>query len=294
MYAIRVREDAQREAKILLGIIWSSVARYYLFMTSGSWGMWHHEIYEESWRRLPISDFGNTEAVARIIGAVDRLRGFEALGGIFAEASEDDEQALEQELDNAVFDLYGLMTPERDLIRDMCKYGLDLFYRHVNSDAVRPVYLSRLEDTHGASIGVSELAHLGELGEYIKAFIESWSRYIAPNEEFCWRIIEPSGTSGLLSVWFMLAYKGDPVSRHQIEDVTAWDDLVKTLDKDALEPVHTARVLIDGVTFVVAASDIVIIKRNERRHWTATRGREDAETTFLRWIRRQEIVEAYS
>ena len=47
--------------------------------------------------------------------------------------------ALERELEDAVFDLYQLNTAERDLVREMCTVGLDLFYRNQRSEAVNEV-----------------------------------------------------------------------------------------------------------------------------------------------------------
>jgi hypothetical protein len=35
---------------------------------------------------------------------------------------------LEHELDEAVFDLYNLTVAERELVREMCAVGLDLFW----------------------------------------------------------------------------------------------------------------------------------------------------------------------
>ena len=43
----------------------------------------------------------------------------------------------------------------------------------------------------------------------------------------------------------------------------------------------TQRIYIDGMVRVVADTDIVIIKRNERRFWTSSAARDDAEATML-------------
>jgi hypothetical protein len=40
------------------------------------------------------------------------------------------------------------------------------------------------------------------------------------------------------------------------------------------------RVFIDGVVRIAGETEIIVIKRNERRLWTASMAREDAEATI--------------
>ncbi|MEG3899057.1 MULTISPECIES: N-6 DNA methylase [unclassified Microcoleus] len=40
--------------QVILGIIWSSLPRYYFFLTSSNWGIWHDEIYTTQYLSLPI------------------------------------------------------------------------------------------------------------------------------------------------------------------------------------------------------------------------------------------------
>jgi hypothetical protein len=55
-----------------------------------------------------------------------------------------------------------------------------------------------------------------------------------------------------------------------------------------LQPV-SRKVYVDGMIRVVSDTDIIIIKRNERRLWTRSLAREDAEATLLQAMRLQEI-----
>ncbi|MFT3880668.1 MAG: hypothetical protein QM703_13515 [Gemmatales bacterium] len=48
-----------------------------------------------------------------------------------------------------------------------------------------------------------------------------------------------------------------------------------------MQPVKANRVYIDGLIRLVTDTDMVIIKRNERRHWTSSVARDDAEATML-------------
>lgn len=43
-YCVPVGHLSQLEASLMLGILWSSLGRYLLFMTAGNWGGWHDQV----------------------------------------------------------------------------------------------------------------------------------------------------------------------------------------------------------------------------------------------------------
>jgi hypothetical protein len=49
----------------------------------------------------------------------------------------------------------------------------------------------------------------------------------------------------------------------------------------------TSQIVLDGMVFAVNpdSSSFIIIKRNEKRYWTRSIGREDAETTLAKAMR---------
>ncbi len=64
---------SEDQAKVVLAILWSSLIRYFLFMTSGTWGLWHDEVKKDVLYSLPIR-FPRDSAVAKhIVAAVDAL-----------------------------------------------------------------------------------------------------------------------------------------------------------------------------------------------------------------------------
>jgi hypothetical protein len=62
------------DSKVLLGILWSSLTRYILFMTSGTWGLWHDAIRQETIHNIPVRIPSDSKLKRRIVKAVDRLR----------------------------------------------------------------------------------------------------------------------------------------------------------------------------------------------------------------------------
>ena len=67
----------------------------------------------------------------------------------------------------------------------------------------------------------------------------------------------------------------------------SWQSVLGLLGKSSLQPYHARQVFIDGMVRVVTETDIVLIKRNERRLWTRSAAREDAEAALHQIIRAQ-------
>jgi hypothetical protein len=61
----------------------------------------------------------------------------------------------------------------------------------------------------------------------------------------------------------------------------AWREVLTKLQKANRQPSWTDQVYVDGLVRVVTNTDVVIVKRNERRLWTASAARDDAEATML-------------
>lgn len=284
----------ETRSKLVLAIMWSSLARYYLWMTSGSWGMWHHELRIESIRKVPIRFPSDHGLMTCILGLVDRLRSFDTttkniFGTTETRAGRQIDNAirvLEGQLDDAIFDLYELSEGERDAVRDMCDVGLEFFYRGVKSDAVKRVPLRnarRFGRRNDVPTGRSEQRGLEG---YIHAFLRAWDTQL-PDGQFCWRVISPSEAPGMLGVVFSTEDSRDPLPAPSDEDDKAWSALLAKLGKTSSHHFGSNRIYIDGMTRIVSENDIVIIKRNERRLWTRTAASEDAEATQLQAIRRQ-------
>ena len=261
--------------------------------------MWHHELKIESIKRIPVRVTSDRRLRTRICDAVDRLRSLDTTAddlygpsGYQAKSEVDDKiQKLELELDDAIFELFELTNAERDVIRDMCDVGLELFYRGTESDAVKPV--SGLADRE--SVGrrgdlPQERIAQGGLDGYLDAFLEIWNAELGPGGQFQWRVISPSAPSPMLAVIF-LTEDTDQLMKAPIEsDDAAWSVLLDELAQSSSLPFGSKRIYIDGMTRIVGENDIVIIKRNEQRLWTRTAAREDAEATQLEAIHKQRAL----
>jgi len=64
----------------------------------------------------------------------------------------------------------------------------------------------------------------------------------------------------------------------------SWGDVLGRLNSALKFPMDSSQVMLDGVVHVVSDNYIVIIKRNEKRFWTRSLGREDADITLVKRI----------
>lgn len=279
------------ERKVLTGILWSSLARYYFFMTASSWGLWHDEIHLEDVVGLPIRLPRSASLRERIVSIVDELRRSRTpVESLPLFALLDDQligqqlMGLEQKLDDAIFDLYELNEGERDLVLDMCQYGLEYFYRRTGTNVVDVVPSARPQQGRATDLPTGTATQRGIQG-YIQAFLQIWNRELAPTGEFYWQIICPPNNP-MLAVVFTTIDKNDPIPRLPQSHDEAWNDVLRRCAETLRVPV-SRDVYIDGLVRAVTDTSIFIIRRNERRLWTHSSGREDAEATLVQAMRFQ-------
>lgn len=284
-HGVNLNEAEDWERKTLIGILWSSLARYYYFMTVGSWITWHCEIHFAPVMNLPIRFPEDLEIRQRIVQIVDQLQSwnpdhrsiFKPEGQTKRDIS-DQLMLLERELDEAIFDLYELSEPERDLILDMCETGLEFFYRHSQSHAVQPVeaYPSQIQGI------IQDLPQRRDIERglegYLYAFLDMWNDELEPDGEFRWRIIRPT-KNPMLAVVFTTQNKGSSLPELTSSD-EEWTTVLDKVDKLSKHCI-SRNIYLDGIIRRVTDTEIFIIKRNERRLWTRSLAREDAEATLL-------------
>jgi type I restriction-modification system DNA methylase subunit len=139
IHGIALSQTKDWERKVLTGILWSSLARYFFFLTASSWGTWHHEIHLEEILSLPIRLPQKEKLREKIVRLVDELNEAGAKRNPGSQANPVSAIAvrkIERRLDEAIFELYGLSESEQDLVFDMCEVGLELFYQRGGSTAV--------------------------------------------------------------------------------------------------------------------------------------------------------------
>lgn len=292
IWCVPVDHLPETDAKIILGILWSSLTRYFLFLTSGTWGLWHDEVREETLYQLPVRFPRRASLRNRITRTVDALRTLplsveqNLLSPCVGLSSGERTAAigqLEAQLDKAVFDLFELNDEERERITELCGLGLDFYYRGMESDAVQPVLWPDSVKRFGYLLDSDCLAKNGnQLGRYLSTFLNLWEPHLL-DQSGClrWRVIRPSEASPMLAAIFQTENKGESPASPSTSDEGEWHTVLSRIESNSPQPAQARRLYIDGLIRLVSDSEIVIIKRNERRLWTASAARDDAEATML-------------
>jgi len=267
IYSLKLKGDLN----LIQGILWSSFAKYYLFMTSGAWIDFHDKVLLSELIQLPISKNLDNKEAKTVIKIVNKLGNYHPKefgilnpNGISKEEIEIKRRKWELELDEAVFDLYGFSEEQRDLIKDCCEVTLPFFYKPYNS------------------IGV-ELAiennDISWIQKYAEIFAERWQPYL--NKDEVMRADIHIGASGnMLAFEFYPADIGDKWNLKPKNN--SWKYILEEIGKALPKPLGTSQILLDGVVHAISDDSIIIIKRNEKRFWTRSLAREDASATLCK------------
>ena len=287
IHGIRIKGLETWQEAVITAVFWSSLARYYYFLTSGSWGLWHDEIHLKNVEEMPIrfpADAGLRDRIVRVVKELQNLdldpTGL-VLGGTAAHGRVPE---LERELDAAVFDLYQLNTAERDIVHELCTIGLDLFYRKQNSEGVGEVArpdrsVGTLADVWNANAGLSA---------YLRVFLESWKRELGADGELVWRVLSPPSRAPLLAVSFGLYDKKVPLRNDG--DKEEWRNVLAKLDQASRVSAGGSRIFVDTFFRHVDDQELLFVKRNEQRFWSRTTAREDAGSTLAYLMNREDIA----
>ena len=295
IHGIKLKQRPLWEYKIILGILWSTLARYYFFLTSSNWGIWHHEIQENELLQFPICFPKSVSLKKHIISIVDELRDYNPQvkdlnnpKGIPKAVIQEKRKQLEHELDQAIFELYELSDVEIDLIRDLCEVTLPYYYSPDKSMSSKPVLTKRLSEPFGT---INSLPKNTYFSDYLKVFMHSWDAYLDKDTEFGWQVYQPEQTDSMIAVVFSIQEKGKKINDTSNDEIKCWDDVLSKLEESLEHPFHSSSIYLEGMVRSVTDDFILIIKRNERRLWTRSMAREDAEATLVQAMNRDNVKE---
>jgi hypothetical protein len=163
-----------------------------------------------------------------------------------------------------VFELYGLNEEQKDLIRDCCEITLPFFYKPFNSIGAMPAV---------------QRNDLSWIEKYIHIFARRWNTYLGDAMEM--RAEVHIGAHGnMVAVEFFPADKADLWELNPKND--SWQYVLEQIGKALPQPMGTSQILVDAVVHVVSNDAVIIIKRNEKRFWTRSLAREDADVTLCK------------
>ena len=281
IYGIKLKNNADYLYKAILGILWSSFTRYFFFHTSANWGLWNHKILLGELYNLPVPKNLTQKKCSKLISIVNKLKMGEFYSAIpskqelFNLPLRDNskrkvatltQKELEKELDLAVYDLYGLSPVQRDLIDDCCQITIPYFYSPDKSNGVQ-------------AINIETKGDLKWMRSYAEIFAKCWKLYIEEDEAIRAKI--HTGASGtMLAVEFYLTDKAEKWDLKPTYG--SWDQILDKFGVSTVRQLGRSQIILEGLVYYVSDESIIIIKRNEKRFWTRSLAREDAESTLTK------------
>jgi hypothetical protein len=279
-YGIPLQGVPKWKAELVYGILLSSLGRYRVFMTSGSWGVWHDSVVAGDILRIPVPDGARTDpAVVGCIRVVNRIRKWVPRSGSSMPT------ALLHELDDAVYELFGLTSGERDLVEDWKNYKLPVTQGNTSSETMR-AFSSLPPDGI-----VMDLEAIGRpLRDYVETFVAQWNSELKPDAELSWALVRNS-EDPIVAALFETREPLDHVAAPPLPtdgfDRERWHEALHVIS-DGLTSGNGRRLAVDGTVRAVGESYMIVIKRDEARLWSASAAREDFEATLLQAINLRE------
>ncbi len=244
-------EDSEN-LKIVCAYINSSLARYYQFLTASQWGVERDEILLTEHKSLPCAIPVADEGLSRgIVDLVDRIQ--ESGGG----------WNWQQELDELVYEAYGVTSHEQQTIEDFLRMAMERHYKGSASDAF-------------------EAPSTVELTSYAQAFADVFEATTGGTRALVPTVYE--GTPPYRAISFRLAPGDAPRRRHNIASEPELDRLLVNLERIVTE--QHAQSLYFRRNIKVYEPDVFhMVKPAERRFWTRSAAYNDADETIVELLR---------
>lgn len=237
----------------LNGIMNSSLATYFAFLTAARWGLDKYIMEEADFLRMPIPapEYEIASAPHRIIEIEHELRSAARSGRY--------DETLVAELDKAVFKLYGVDRFEEILVEDMLDYTIDLQRNHEKSKALTPATTNQCRPYAQHVIDV------------IQPFLETRKkrRIVAD-------ILDVAAPLRVVRFTIMAASQdGRPsvVIEKGADLAQVLNEVAKNLDEQIAIGIHTRRHL-----RVYSGDSIYVVKPSQRRFWTRSGGLTDGDS----------------
>ena len=240
------------DLKIVSAYINSSLARYYLFLTSSRWGVERDEILLTEYRDFPCAiPTNNTGIVSKIVSLVDKLQ------------QDGDNWNWQSELDELVYSSYGVTPSERQIIEDTVKTTIERYYERLRANAFKKPSEENLVS-------------------YAEAYSDVFSKITGGS-----RALQPkvySGDSPYRVVSFTLTKRGVPGERPSVASRPELDALLVRLSEVLIEQKSRSLYFRRNMT-VFGPDDIHIMKPAERRFWTKSSAFNDADETIAQLLK---------
>lgn len=239
-------EDGDAELQQLATLVLnSSLTHYWLFLTSVGWGTGRPSLRQQEIRSIPFPIDALCEHKQELLSKYD---GLERLAR--ADDRGPDYREMVEEVDDRLFEYFGLSETEKDLVRSRVTHTIDYYHKRDRSTAVKPVDRSVLQ-----AYGEVVCREINKFLDHIDADLQPVTyEFEAANFPFKLLTLE--------------LRDGDTRSAHR-EGSAILEQKLQSLEFNTE--------LFDRRTIELFDTDAIhLIKPNERRYWSLAQAANDA------------------
>ncbi len=238
--------------KVACAYINSSLARYYHFLTAGTWGVERDEVLLAEQKRLPCAiPLEDTRLLNEIVALVDRIQ------------DDADDWDWQSELDELVYRSYEITPSEQHIIEDFLTTAMDRHYQGLQAHA----FQSPSSD---------------QLSSYAQAYSEVFENTIRGNRVLVATVYD--GSTPYRAVSFLLGQSETLERSPRVAPEPELARLLVQLEQIATEQ-HSQGLYFRRNIKVYEAEAIHIVKPAERRFWTRSAAYNDADETIGHLLR---------
>jgi len=234
--------------KALTCYINSSIAAYFLFMHSASWGVEREEIKPNDVKQLPQL---STIIIEKLSEHFNRIE-----TSYFS-----DNSSFIGHIDELVFESFDLDIKEKNLIKDFVLFKQDLFFNGQTSIALRPIAPKAPETMAYAEMLCNEMNGFLKIGDFkVNARVYNVSPY-----------------TPLCMVVLHFVNKDEATNPILIESDNEFQNNLKKVDEFTLSE-YAQNIYIRKQVRYTDKETIYFVKPNQKRFWTRSQAIDDANT----------------
>lgn len=235
--------------RYLSGILNSSLATYFLLLTSNSWGIERERIKPNEIYDLPIlEDAQISDEVIKLHKQIEAK----------IKDSSFEYDVLEKQLNNLILQLFNIDEESKQIISDFIQFQVDLFHNQSRSIALQSVQKNQVMDY--SKVMIDKLnAFIGGQNLYVNATVFDISHY-----------------SPLMMVKLSFSEEKETIYVSN-ENVSAQ---LKQLDEKLWEE-KASNIYVRKILNYKSDDDIFIIRPNQRRFWSKSMAMEDGSNLIL-------------
>ncbi len=258
--------------KWLVAYVNSSLAQYYQFLTSTLWAVERGIILQWEYEEMPflIPDVSDPK-LERILHHFEQITQLLREGeGVFIAQKQVELKTHKAAINQLVFELYGLHPTEQQLVEDMLTYGIDFFN-----------WAKRKRRKPGSAKPV-ERPDVDMLKTYAQVFIKVATSMLQIKQKTLNATVYQNGEP-LTTVTFDLVDLSDTQPVHIIEEPAAMRAKLYQLN-DLLLDQTTPSMFMRRHARVYDGKQVSLVRPSERRFWTQSQARADADTFIAKLL----------